>query len=400
MRAVLIIFLLLTYSVSARCEQKTDTLSMDSVRVSLLTCDPIQKVYALYGHTALRIENPSQGLDLVVNYGVFSFDKPFFVLRFMFGLTDYEMGIEAFSDFRDKYAYYNCAVRQQVLNLTAAEKEDLLRALDENYKPENRVYRYNYFYDNCTTRARNMIVSHVQGRVVYTGQSQSANSSYRAMIHAYNENHPWARLGNDMLLGIGADRPTDATQAQFLPDNLRKDFDHAVIVDENGSSRPLVVQSFWALPKVVVPVESEFPLTPTQCALILAAIVLLSTVWEYRKRKNYWLLDLLLLLADGACGFILLAMVFSEHPTVKLNLQILVLNPLSLLFFFQSVRQLRRGQLHTWLKVFPAFLVAGLTGALFQSYAEGIVIVALSLLLRYAVKNVQLRKHNPNTSPS
>lgn len=398
MRAVLIIFLLLTNSVSARCDNESGAEAMDSVRISLLTCDPIQKVYALYGHTALRVENPSTGLDLVVNYGVFSFDKPFFVLRFMFGLTDYEMGIEPFTDFRDKYAYYSCAVRQQVLNLTAAEKQAVLHAMDENYLPENRVYRYNYFYDNCTTRARDMIVGHVQGRVVYAGQSQAAQPSYRAMIHTYNEEHPWARMGNDMLLGIGADKPTDATQAQFLPDNLRKDFDHAAIVDERGQSRPLVVETFWALPKVVVPVESDFPLTPTQCALILAAIVVLSTIWESRKRANWWLLDLLLLLADGVCGLILLAMVFSEHPTVKLNLQILVLNPLSLVFLYQSVRRLRRGQPHRWLKAFPVFLVAGLICAMFQSFAEGIVIVALSLLFRYVVKNAQLRKHNPKAS--
>lgn len=395
MRAALLIFLLLTYSVSARCEEKTDTLSLDSVQISLLTCDPIQKVYGLYGHTAIRVENRSQGVDLAVNYGVFSFDKPFFILRFTFGLTDYEMGIEPFQAFCEKYAYYICGVRQQVLNLTTTEKQNILRAIEENYLPENRVYRYNYFYDNCTTRARDMIVSHLEGRVVYAGQSKTATPSYRKLTHAYNEQHPWARMGNDLLLGIGADFETNATQAQFLPDNLRKDFDQAVIVDQKGVSRPMVEKSFWVLPKIAQPVESEFPLSPTQCALLLAAIVVISTLWEYRKRTNYWLLDVVLLLADGACGLILLAMVFSEHPTVKVNLQILMLNPLSLLFLYSVVRKLRKGQLHAWLKVFPMFLIVGLICGFFQTFAEGITIVALSLLFRYTVKNVQMRQNTP-----
>ena len=97
---LLIIFLLLTNSNSIASAQDTGLASMDSVEISLLTCQPRQNVYSLYGHTAIRIENRSTGYDLVVNYGLFNFKKPFFVLRFVFGLTDYEMGIESFADFQ------------------------------------------------------------------------------------------------------------------------------------------------------------------------------------------------------------------------------------------------------------------------------------------------------------
>lgn len=387
----LFIFLLLTNKLSAQPQTGSTALGMDSVEVSLLTCDPRQNVYSLYGHTAIRIENKStvRPFDIAVNYGMFSFSKPFFVLRFVFGLTDYEMGIEPFEDFRRQYSHYGCGVRQQVLNLTADEKLAILSAIEENAKPENITYRYNYFYDNCTTRARDILVGNIKGAVRYPSH-KNFRPSYREMTHAWNSEHPWARMGNDLLLGLKADFPTDAKQQQFLPDNLRQDFDHAAIVAKDGSKRPLVARSFWVIPHVEQPLESEFPLTPTQCAAIFAVLVAASTLWEWRKRKSFWMLDLVLLLANGLCGLILLAMVFSEHPTVNLNLQIMALCPLSVVFLYPAVKRLRRNELHWWLPTFCVLLVLSLIGSFFQHFAEGISIVALSLLFRYSFKTLQL----------
>lgn len=145
-----IIFLLLTYCNSMSAQQDSSLLQkMDSVEISLLTCQPRQSVYSLYGHTAIRIQNhcsdAGMGADLAVNYGMFSFSKPYFVLRFVFGLTDYEIGIETFQEFCPEYERVGCGVLQQQLNLNREEKLALLQAIDENYRPENRVYRYNYF---------------------------------------------------------------------------------------------------------------------------------------------------------------------------------------------------------------------------------------------------------------
>lgn len=389
----LIIFLLLTNKLSAQVQTGSIDASVDSVEISLLTCDARQNVYSLYGHTAIRVQDKStlHPLDVAVNYGMFSFSKPFFVLRFVFGLTDYEMGIEPFSDFFQQYSAYGCGVRQQVLNLTDGEKAAMLKAIGVNYEPQNRVYRYNYFYDNCTTRARDMIVGHISGTVRYPSH-KNVRTSYREMIHAWNDQHPWARFGNDLLLGIKSDFPTNAEQQQFLPDNLRADFDGAAIVAKDGSKRPLVAASYWIVPHVEHPLEVEFPLTPTQCALILAALIVVLTLLEWRKRCTWWGIDAVLLLADGLCGLILLAMVFSEHPTVSLNFQMLALNPLSIVFLYPAVNHLRRGRLHWWLPAFCILLVLFLFGGIFQQYAEGITIVALSLLFRYSSKTLQLVK--------
>ena len=198
-------------------------------RISLLTCQPHEEVYSIYGHTAIRYQDVARGTDIAVNYGMFSFHKPYFVLRFVFGLTDYEMGIESFDTFCAQYASYGSGVYEQVLNLTPEEKLTIAKAIDTNYEPQNRVYRYNYFYDNCTTRARDMITNHLQASVEYGNEKAEDATSYRQIVHQCASQTPWIRFGNDMLLGIKADLPIDRAQRQFLPANLMNDFERATL---------------------------------------------------------------------------------------------------------------------------------------------------------------------------
>lgn len=384
----LIICLLPANNISAQHYVESD-LNMDSVEISLLTCRPRQNVYSLYGHTAIRIQDKQNHLDMAVNYGMFSFDKPFFILRFVFGLTDYSMDIEDFEAFRIYYATRGAGVKQQTLNLTKEEKKAIIDAIIKNYEPQNRVYRYNYFYDNCTTRARDILLDNIKGTIRY--QTRNKNSeSYREMIHDYNEQQRWARFGNDLLLGIKADFPTNHEQQQFLPDNLRKDFDNAVVIDKNGQKRALVSNSSWVVLPGTQAEWSGFPLSPTTCAIIFFVIVVAVSIYERCKIKMFWGMDIFLMLLTGLCGLILLAMVFSQHPTVRVNLQILLLNPISLIFLYPTVKCLRRNVIHRWLMAWMILIVLFLIGGFFQSYAEGMTIVALSLLIRYILKFDQI----------
>lgn len=384
----LIICLLPANNISAQHYVESD-LNMDSVEISLLTCRPRQNVYSLYGHTAIRIQDKQNHLDMAVNYGMFSFDKPFFILRFVFGLTDYSMDIEDFEAFRIYYATRGAGVKQQTLNLTKEEKKAIIDAIIKNYEPQNRVYRYSYFYDNCTTRARDILLDNINGTIRY--QTRNKNSeSYREMIHDYNEQQRWARFGNDLLLGIKADFPTNHEQQQFLPDNLRKDFDNAVVIDKNGQKRALVSNSSWVVLPGTQAEWSGFPLSPTTCAIIFFVIVVAVSIYERCETKMFWGMDIFLMLLTGLCGLILLAMVFSQHPTVRVNLQILLLNPISLIFLYPTVKCLRRNIIHRWLMAWMILIVLFLIGGFFQSYAEGMTIVALSLLIRYILKFDQI----------
>ena len=332
------------FSLNAKAQDADSMMisKMDSVEISLLTCSPHEEIYSLYGHTAIRIQDQRNGEDLAVNYGLFSFEKPHFVLRFVFGLTDYEMGIEPFETFCRQYRYYGSSVTQQVLNLTNEEKWSIVKAVNINYMPENSVYRYNYFYDNCTTRAVDMLTTHLSdAHVVFEGEHQQY-PSFREMVHGCLPHHSWYRFGNDMLLGVKADCKTTKRGWQFLPANAMDDFRHAKIIGQDGSNRPLISREEIVVTEGMQVTGKDFPLTPKDVFLILLAITVLVTLLEAYTHKVLWVYDALLMLLCGLAGIVLFLMLFSQHPTVRLNLQILLLNPLPLFFIWKMIRRARK----------------------------------------------------------
>jgi hypothetical protein len=373
---------------SAPVAAQEDIPPMDSVEFSLLTCQPHDEVYSLYGHTAIRYhELRPGGLDWAFNYGVFDFKKPHFVARFVFGLTDYELGAYPYKYFVKEYRRFGSMVTEQVLNLTDEEKMALHDALAINLRPENKIYRYNYFYNNCTTKARDIIESCINGKVEYAGR-KDYTPSYRDMVHSMTRNNPWSRFGNDLLLGIKADWKTDLRQQEFLPGNLLYDFDHAQIYS-NGSYRPLIKERRIAVPAGVQIIESGFPLTPLACAAILLAVGIVIFFFEWRKKRVFVLWDVLLMITTGTIGIVLTLMLFSQHPTVSLNLQIILCNPLPWLFLWPVIR----GRKTRYWKITAILAVLFLIGSFFQCYAEGIHVLALCLLMQcYANMKIKAQK--------
>lgn len=351
---------------------------MDSVEISLLTCQPHDEVYSLYGHTAIRFhdQHKASAIDAAFNYGVFDFKKSFFVLRFVFGLTDYELGAYPYNLFIEEYRHLGCMVTEQVLNLTSEEKIQLREALGENLKAENSVYRYNYFYNNCTTKARDIIEQCISGKVEYASR-EDYTPTYREMVREMTRNNPWAQFGNDLLLGIKADMKTNLRQQEFLPYNLMHDFDHAQVY-ENGLYRPLVKDRRTAVPAGVQIRKSGFPLSPLACGIILLAVGLVISLVEWKKCCAFVAWDILLMVTTGIFGIILTLMLFSQHPTVSLNLQIILLNPLPWFFLWPVIK----GKQTSYWLITAVLCILFLIGSLFQSYPEGMWSLALCLLLQ------------------
>lgn len=314
----------------------------DSIKVSLMTCAPGTEIYALFGHTALRYEDTARGEDWVFNYGMFSFNTPHFIYRFVKGETDYELGVTPYSYFEGSYAMRGSSVYQQTLNLTMAEKQKLRRLLEENYQPENRVYRYNFFYDNCTTRARNIIEECIEGKVVYPDGKEGL--SFRDIVHQYTKGHEWDELGIDMCLGSEADEPVDARKQMFAPFYMLEAAGKATIV-AGDSVRPFVLQE-----KKVVDVEPEggeggFSLSPLVCVFVLMGAVCLVGWIQLKVKKVIWIWDLFLFGVQGLAGCVIAFLVcFSTHPTVGSNWLILLLNPIPLIYLPVMVYRAIKGK--------------------------------------------------------
>lgn len=366
--------------------QATAQLKTDSMEMSLLTCAPHEEIYSLYGHTALRCHDLRSGRDMVFNWGIFNFKTPNFAGRFVFGLTDYELGVGDFNAFCAYYRRWGSSVTEQVLDLTDDEKQKILAALDKNMQPENRIYRYNYFYDNCSTRPRDVIEQCLNGKILYS-ERQDYTPTYREMVHDCVSHHRWAMLGNDLLLGLKADLKTTRAEQEFLPANLLYDFDHAQIHASDGSYRPLVKDRRMPVMPGVQVRTPDFPLSPIACALTLLAVSLAIAAIEWKKRKTYRLWDVLLMIPTGVAGCILFVMLFSQHPCTTLNLQLLLFNPLPLYYLYAMAR----GRRTYWWYIQAVLIGLFFLGALIQDYAEGMEIVALCLLIRSMI-NIKYAK--------
>lgn len=374
---IVLTFILSVVNATAGAQSMTNP---DRIQISLLTCSPGKEVWAQYGHTAIRYYDEESGEDLAINYGIFSLDQTYFIPRFVLGMTDYRMGVQPMDMFLAQYSYEGRGVVEQVLNLSAEDKEVIYKALQENMKPENVVYRYNYFFDNCTTRARDMLVNHLHGKVVYPPAEEDA--TFRSMIHKWNNKYEWSQFGEDLLLGVNADRKTTKSEQQFLPENLRSDFGKA-----RYNGKPLVKETNVLLDAETEVAEPVFPLSPLSVALIFAVISLVMMLFSYRRQQVYWAWDLALMLTSGLMGIIFFVMIFSQHPCVSLNFILLFFNPLPLFFLYSTIKKKKV----IWWKIWGVLIILGLFGSLFQEIPLPILIVA-SFLLLHCIVHLRINK--------
>lgn len=356
----------------------------DSVRFTLLTCSPGTQVYELFGHTAIRYQNFSKEIDWVYNYGVFDFDAPHFVWRFVLGETDYMLDVVSYGFFQWVYSSRGSEVYEQQLNLTDQEAFALFSALQQNAMPKERIYRYNYFFDNCTTRARDRIEEALHGRITYTENSDSL--TFREWIHRCTQGHPWTTFGIDLCLGSEADIPIDFRQQMFLPVNLMKAFRSASLSsDSKINISPLVQSESILIPGKTLPFDSPFPLSPMQSSLLILVLTLLLIAIEYRIKKVFWGWDLFLFALQGIAGCVIsLLFFFSVHPTVGTNYLVILLNPLPLIYLPFMIYHIKKGRkdLYDVANIAVLTLFISFLWLIPQKIDLVIVPLALSLLLR------------------
>lgn len=317
--------------------------TQDSIRVSLMTCSPGTEVYSLYGHTALRVKDYTLGRDWVFNYGVFSFDQPHFILNFVLGNCDYMVDAVTYEDFLREYEYRGSSVTEQVLNLTTDEANRILNNLVLNMQPENQVYRYNFLYNNCTTKVRDMIEGSLDGEILY--KPQLPPSTFRQILHVYTNGYDWPEVGDDLLLGQEVDTVVTDRASMFAPLRLMNYVDSATIRDYSGKERPLVLSRAEILSAREQSYIPPFPFSPQMCAWLLFVFSAALALLELKMHRMVWIYDLLLMPAQGIAGLLLTFMFFfSSHPGVSSNWQIWVLNPIPLFAMPWVIKCALKGQ--------------------------------------------------------
>ena len=355
----------------------------DEATASVLTCGAGDDFYTSFGHSAIRITDPTTGLDLVYNYGTFDFNTPHFYWKFMRGQLDYQLSRSSYAEFIAEYEWYSRPVSEQPLTFEAGQVQNLFLLLETNYLPEYRHYRYDFLRDNCATRVRDIVYSAWAKDTIL--QRTAEPMSYRQLLAAcLKDSMEWWHLGVDLLLGLPADHRCTAPERMFLPAEMEAELAQCTtsgiwtapaIV---GPSRPLLTKGRTPLKASLPPV--------VVFSLFLAVIAILTACTKrfHIPHTTFHLIDRFLFILAGICGLFLCFMWFgTDHWCTQWNLNILWLSPLLLLI---AIRLERSPRWALWLQE-VMFLVAAVW-VVWCGLSPAIIPLIIMLMLRVGVLKV------------
>lgn len=269
----LLLFVCLQQTVSANVNERGSS----DIYISLLTCTPGDEIYSAYGHSAIRLKDAGRGLDVVFNYGTFDFDTPFFVPKFLCGTLDYMLSASNFSRFLEAYRREGRGVEEQEVILSSSQKRDIERFLFTNLQPENRFYRYDFFFDNCATRIRDLFFRYANiddNRV----KVKSENETFRDCLHQFVGQNEWWGTGIDLILGVRADESISEFEKAMLPKYL-----DLLMANEGLLGEPKVL-----LERANIPTLGVFAFfSPWFFSIAMFLAVLAACVFE--RRRGVWI---------------------------------------------------------------------------------------------------------------
>ncbi len=352
-------------------------------QISLLTCDPGEELYSAFGHSAIRVLDKETNDDLVFNYGTFDFNTPFFYVKFTQRTLDYMLSVTSYQRFLYEYQYHERGVREQVLDLNQEQKMAMVQFLQINYLPENRFYRYDFFYDNCATRIRDVFETVLGRQLDWNELSDPERKTFRNLIDEYVYPLPWADFGIDLALGSVIDIYANEREKQFLPDYMEAAFARAKIVGD-GPTRPLVKSDHVVLQFEEKEAKMDF-FNPYVLWWILAIAVMGLTYFGARKSRLFKGFDIVFFGVLGLLGLLILVLwFFTFHSQTKYNWNVLWAFPGHLVMAIAMMRNTMR----PWLKKYFLFALIMANVALVfwifgvQSFHPSIVPLLLLVILR------------------
>ncbi|MEO6453735.1 MAG: DUF4105 domain-containing protein [Ginsengibacter sp.] len=386
-RLLLISFLILPFSFLLSAQ--TDT---SHLRISLLTCQPGDDLYSTFGHSALRVTDSSSNNDIVYNYGTFDFNEPGFYLKFIRGKLMYYLSTQDFDSFKNFYQEENRGITEQVLQLTLSEKKKIIRLVQQNLESENRFYKYDFTFDNCTTRLRDLIEKTADTTTFY-GNVLKEKTRFRQLIYEYlNYNDKqWSKLGIDLFLGSKTDAVMSNRQVMFLPDYLLRTLN----VTKIGST-PVVLSSqnlYVTSPKNN---DQNFITHPEFIfSVFFILIVMLSFSKNLSIQKFIYNFDGFIFFITGLLGIVMLIMWFgTDHVMCRNNYNLLWAWPTHAVVAFFINRRKSTERIYFKLAVLINSVVLIVWFFLPQHMNISLIPVVMLLIFRSAMIGYNRRKYN------
>ena len=351
--------------------------TIDEVEFSVITIGPYEnELYSAFGHSGIRFNDKNNGTDYFYNYGIFDFDQPNFYLNFLNGKLLYMVGKYDFPLVEEFYKSQNRYIKEQVLNLDESEKILLYNYLEQNIRPENREYLYNYVYNNCATKIRDVLVSILGERLKFDNKTES--KSFRNFMDMYLENNKWGDLGIDICLGPTIDNKLSYSDQMFLPEYLHSALENATL----DNNKKLVSKS-----NVYIPDKKEAIKSFLQPSVIFFLVLLLSLYLSFKQIKygiKFIYFDSALFFITGLVGILIFYLwFFTDHLSTN-NFNLVWAFPLNFFLSFLIIKRYEYNWITKYMIVYAAFLIATLLMWNFipQELNKTLIFLLIAILLR------------------
>ncbi|MGA2406237.1 MAG: DUF4105 domain-containing protein [Bacteroidales bacterium] len=371
-------FLILIYFPRVFSQSANDTIAY------LLTCGPGTETYSIYGHSALRIVIPEKHTDIVYNWGVFDFNTKNFAWKFAKGRLDYMLIAESLKGFLQGYFFEQRFVYSQKINIDPAETRKLVLLINENLKPENIKYRYDFFYDDCSTRIRDLLEKSVGEKLKYPPAESGKIPTFREMVGKYQNPYPWLKFGVDLLMGSTTDKKAVFRDRMFLPIDMKDELSETFI-HRSGKMIPLLQNPEVLLDFNTHVIKQKFFIAPPAVFTLVIILILILTA-RVKSTKVIRLIDIIIYSVFSILSVMMVFFnFFTDHQQLKWNLNIIWLNPFILLCLISLILD-KTGKI--WFRIIffisAAFLV--LHFFLPQDFNITFSLLTIILLIRSSVR--------------
>jgi len=380
MKKVLIVILFFLTIISKNLNSQ----SIQDTSIYLITCSPGTETYSIYGHSAIRVEILHLNSDIIYNWGVFDFNTPNFVWKFAKGRLDYLLDTSEFQRFMPEYFYEKRSVFSQKINLESSEKRVLLSLIQVNLLPENRSYRYDFFYDDCSTRIRDLIEKAVGTKLIYPPEEKRRMPSFRDLVGEFQKSYPWLKMGVDLIMGTPGEVKANFRDMMFLPLYLQKNLTMAIL-NRDHKMTPLLSSRETLLEFDPQVVKKRFYATPIFIFTILFIIIVVLSVL-FKKIRIINILDIFLFAVFSVLSvFMIFFNFFSDHLQMKLNLNLVWFNPAVIVCLLYLIFR-RKGEIWFRIVFFLALVFLPLIIIFPSAINSSFVPVILILILRSSAR--------------
>ncbi len=359
-------------------------------KISLLTVGTGQDLAAKFGHSAIRLQDPTIGIDVVYGYGTYNFEDPNFYLNFTRGKLDYMITRSSFDQFERSYVFEKRWIKEQELKLDLEQRKNIIGFLETNLLPQNRLYKYDFLFENCATKIPEVFEKNLGDALQFDYAHLENQYTFRQLIHQNLSVNSWSNFGIDLALGSVIDRKATPYEHLFLPIYVYEQLKHTTL---NG--KPIVVKESILLDIPTQEDDSFFLLTPLFWLGLLLLIVLYLTYTDLKNNSRTKWVDVLLFSLTGIAGCIILFLWFlTDHDATKANYNVLWAFAPNLIIAFYLLKSKPIKWLRTYIIIVLSLLVISviLWGVKIQVFSMLMVFVLLALGIRYLFLLHHLKK--------